>query len=374
MTQKKGVICCGLAVTDMFLHTEIAAKGKLSIVKKISYLAGGPVSNTGIALALLGIPVEAITLIGSDEVGQRILSDLGKNKVGISSVAKTNEVASSLSTLIISSDGERTIYFFPGPNDIFCSKHIDYEKVSSARFFHFGYPPILKKSQYEELGIIMRKAKERGVITCLDTSWDPDVEDHPKKLGPAYPYTDIFAPNIEEASALCGKFRMLQDRADKLGKTPEGKDANVSDVVSPEELEEMGRFFLGKGIKMMIITLGPNGAYIITADKNELGKLPIDPKLALLWADKKMWLPTYNEAGPLNATAAGDSFYAGFMCGLYNEMPIDECLKIGHATAARRVDGSGWTDFEGTKKTMKERSFKKPFNKTLMEMTPDLKY
>jgi len=160
VAQKKGAICCGLAVTDMILYAEIVPKGKLSIVKKISHIAGGPVSNTSIALATLGIPVEAITLIGNDEVGARILLDLKKYNVGTSSVAKTKEVESALSSLIVSSDGERTIYFFPGPNDIFCAKHIDYKKVSMARFFHFGYPPILKKSQYGELGTIMQKAKE----------------------------------------------------------------------------------------------------------------------------------------------------------------------------------------------------------------------
>ena len=91
-----------------------------------------------------------------------------------------------------------------------------------------------------------------------------------EKIAPSLPYLDLFMPSYEEAARLSGE------------KAP----ARIADV------------FFQMGAKSVIIKLGKDGAYFCEPGGD------------------RYTLPTYRAIKPVDTTGAGDSFCAGFLCGL----------------------------------------------------------
>jgi len=151
----------------------------------------------------------------------------------------------------------------------------------------------------------------------------------------------VFHVNGEEAASLSGKIQELIDRAHKISTT-----ASPEDVITVAELKEIGKFLIGLGPAVVVISLGMNGAFIITSDKETIrSKFGIIGTLINLdmWANKTVWVPAFKATGPeLSAVGAGDAFIGGVLAGLMTtksrDTSIEIVIKVGHATALQRVD------------------------------------
>ena len=113
---------------------------------------------------------------------------------------------------------------------------MDFDKISQADFFHFGYPPIMRhmyENGGEELVEIFRRVKECGLTTSLDmAAVDPDTAagqaDWEEILKKVLPFVDYFVPSVEE---LC--FMADRARYEKWLERAEGRD--VTGVLTVEE-------------------------------------------------------------------------------------------------------------------------------------------
>jgi len=80
---------------------------------------------------------------------------------------------------------------------------------------------------------------------------------------------------------------------------------------------------------------------------------------SLYLPDEKVDIPAYEPLEVVEPTGAGDSFRAGFYAGLYRDMPLVECCKIGSARASFSVETSGpqdnlvgWEEVQGRYKNL----------------------
>ena len=99
----------------------------------------------------------------------------------------------------------------------------------------------------------------------------------------------------------------------------------------------MARAFKDKGCGVVAIKSGGEGCYLLT---DEGGKS----------------FPVY-QVTPVDTSGAGDSWVAGFLCGILNEMPLDQCAELGNATAAHCITAVGCTT--GVKPLAEVQEFQK---------------
>lgn len=324
---KKYIACCGSVIQDLFLFSNIAAKGSLEVVQKIGYSLGGPVCNTSIGLSKLGQKVEAVGIIGLDESGQKLKKKLESEGVKTSGIKKSLKSDTGISVIIVTPDGERTIYFCAGANEEFSLSFIDNSNFDNWAICHFGYPSILPNFNGSSLSSFFRKLKQNNVVTCLDTSWSSPGNEL-SEIEEALKYTDIFTPNLSEALQLA-KIHLTK--------------------ISLETLQEVSEFFLIKGVKVIIITLGNCGCYCAT--QQEFYQSNILPTFGI-----RLYSPSYLTSNEINTTGAGDFFVAGLLAAfLKNESP-EYSLKAANLVAALHIEGITIPHYKELKYLLEERT------------------
>ena len=148
---------------------------------------------------------------------------------------------------------------------------------------------------FNEILTGMKKCKEMGKVTVLDTAWDSKGR-WMQVLAPCMPYIDVFMPSIDEAIELAG------------GETDPVKIAD---------------FFFSMGVGKVVIKLGSKGCYL-REEKDAEGVI----------------IPCY-KVQAVDTTGAGDSFCAGFLTGMAKGLSFADCGKFANAVGAHCVQAMG---------------------------------
>ncbi|KAJ8044589.1 Ribokinase [Holothuria leucospilota] len=140
-------------------------------------------------------------------------------------------------------------------------------------------------------------AKQHGCITVFNPA--PAVSDVSKEV---YQYTDIFCPNETEAELLTGL-----------------------PVTNVEEAKKASLVLLERGCQKVIITLGKDGAVLVTVEERKPQHIPVTPVTAL------------------DTTGAGDSFVGSlaFYLAGYPHLPLKEVIHRSNQIAAVSVQSPG---------------------------------
>jgi sugar/nucleoside kinase (ribokinase family) len=280
-----------------------------------------------------------------------------------------------MSMIPVYADGKRGVYFCPGTNDIMNIENLfgpgrAYLEVLRARqVFHFGYPPLLKHLQGAALAELLAVVGETGVMVTLDTTPVADDTTLGRMLAPALSRAHMFTPNIEEASQVTGQFTRLVERVE-AGRQRSGEAVDIEAVIRPDELIGIGEALLQAGVPIVVITLGPNGAFICTGDEAALRRVPLAPADLSGWAHQRCYVPAFQVDGPVNTTGAGDTFTAGMLTGLCLGLPsLREIARLAHASGALAVDLSkGPCSFAEVQAAMPAMRPRFPSNPLLREM------
>jgi len=316
----------------------VLAPGKLINVGKAKLCTGGAVSNTGIALSVLGIKTKLMGKVGKDFFGEGVIRIIEEKNADSGIVAVEGEETSY--TVIIAPPGiDRIFLHNPGANDTFCADDINYDIVKQARLFHFGYPPLMKRfyqNDGEELVKMFRKVKELGVTTSLDVALpDPTSEagkaDWKKILKNVLPYVDIFVPSAEEI------MYMLQiDAINGSGESDKKSDPLKS--LDMNILQILGEKLISMGTKIAVVKCGIKGYYIKTGSKEALMSIgKATPADLDNWADREMIEETFYVERVVSAAGAGDNSIAGFLAAFLRGKSIEESIRIACAVGAQNV-------------------------------------
>ena len=313
--------------------------GKLLAVGTAVTAAGGAVSNTGLALHRLGIPVKLVGKVGNDLFGQELLKQYRQyNEALAAGMIVSVEEATSY-TIVISPPGiDRFFLHCTGANNSFRASDVDFDETSSAAIFHFGYPPLMR-SMYQdegtELVLLFQRAKAANLTTSLDMSIpDPNSEgarvDWMAVLRRVLPHVDIFLPSLDEV------LFMLDEPSTQSGK--------VSNKNSGAFLNQAAGQLLDMGATVVVIKIGDQGLYMrTTADKNRLLAMgAAAPREAGQWQGRELLSPSF-QANVVGTTGAGDCAIAGFLAGLLKGISVEEVLTAATAVGACNVEGSDAT-------------------------------
>lgn len=300
-TSEKNFDCvlCGSCVVDMLvrpvpLDVPIGG-GKLVQAEPIEVTTGGIVSNTGIALAHLGMRVAAFSLVGDDEWANVIRTRYRQHGIDIEQLRTLPGGATSTTAVLIDPSGERSFAHCVGaPKQMTKSLFLEnIELFARSRMMLLGYYSLMPNLE-PDLAEVFAAIRAAGCQTALDAAGDGGAM---TPLADLLPHLDVYVPSLAEARHQTGK-------------------------TEPEAIIDTYRACGAPGL--LGVKLGSAGA-MLSRRAGEYLKIEQVPA-----------------PGPVvDTTGAGDSFYAGLLTGLLRGKSDLEAGRLAAATGACCVTGYG---------------------------------
>lgn len=305
------------------------APGTLVQIGASTFSTGG-VSNTAVALHRLGVPTKFVGKVGKDQFGDMVRGLLEKQSPLLSDglIAAEGEITSY--TYVISPPGvDRTFLHCPGANDTFAANDVPYEHLSPARFFHFGYPPLMETMRSgSELRTMFERVKQQGLITSLDLTYpDPASQAGQANWREIFqtiaPHLDIFLPSIEELLQMLDRPR-FDAIMRQHGRIEIARDVDLKLVAGlADQLLTLGMGIVG-------IKLGDQGIYLRTSrDPSRLKNIIADDR----WMNRELLCPCF-VVEVRGTTGAGDCTIAGFLAAMLREDSPEQSLIAATAVGA----------------------------------------
>ena len=281
----KSICVFGVFVADLcFVANAIPEKGQTILGNKHIVGPGGKGSNQAIAAARLGGQVNFITKIGNDQNAKMALNlykEVGINRDSI--IQDENQLTGVAGIMINEKTGDNAINIVPGAAGSISNEDIDnnIEFIKKSEIFLSQL-----ETPNEVTSYALNRAKETGSITIFNPAPASDIKESDFKC------IDYFTPNETEASFYLGK-----------------------KVESKTEIEESAKIFLEKGVKNIIITLGPKGLYFANSEES-------------------FFIDVYSlKDKVIDTTGAGDAFNGAFAYALSNKLKIKDALEFSNKVA-----------------------------------------
>ncbi len=337
-----GHIC--LDITPNFISEgskdihQILRPGTLTNVAGVKIGTGGAVSNTGIALSILGIQTQLMGKIGRDYFGEGILQLVGERGLQ-EGMTIAEDASTSYTIVIVPPETDRIFLHDPGANDSFSAADINYDITDKAKIFHFGYPSLMKtmyQNGCQELIEMFKRIKAQGLTTSLDmTLPDPASEagqvDWDKVLKEVLPYVDLFVPSLEE-------LLYMAERKEYLALMKESQGGDILKYYDLSSLNELGQKMIEYGAKIVLIKCGAKGCYLKTSSMDRLSEMgKAMPKDLEHWSQRELFEEVFKVPKVLSATGAGDTCIAGFLAGLLRGLNAQESLRLACGVGAECV-------------------------------------
>ena len=285
------VVVLGSINIDLVVQVpHLPAKGETVIGHQFFTAAGGKGANQAVAVAKLGIPVHLVGQVGGDDFSQTLLNSLQATGVQTDDIVINSTTHSGVASIFVDETGENAIACAAGANG-----QVGEEDVRRfAALLHHAQVAML------ELGIPLpavlaaaQAAHARECRVILDPA--PAPSDLPAEL---YPLIDILTPNEVEASQLVG-----------------------FPVDGPAAAQKAALVLLERGVKIVIVTLGSQGALCCTPEETFL--MPAIPVQVV------------------DTVAAGDGFNGGLAAALALGKSLREAVHWGTVAGALAVTKSG---------------------------------
>ncbi|MFP3897469.1 MAG: ribokinase [Anaerolineales bacterium] len=266
---------------DLVVRTErMPRPGETVHGRGFTTIPGGKGANQAAAAAKLGAGVEMVGRVGEDDFGTSILDNMRAQGVGTSYIVRDAEAPSGIAMIIIDRAGENSIVVAPGANG-----QVTMQDVRAAQ-------KILAETPYVIMQFEIPLSMVRETI-ALASQFGSRVILNP---APAYPVSSNFfkglyclVVNETEAETFTG--------------------LTVDDL---DAAQEAGRVLRERDIPVVVITLGANGALLLTEE--QIAHVPA------------------HRVDVVDTTAAGDAFVGGLAVGLLRGLEVAEAVR--YATCA----------------------------------------
>lgn len=245
----------------------------------LAIIPGGKGANQAVAAARQGISVAIVGRVGSDSFGPTLTQNLKENDVGTAHVS-IDASATGTAIIVVDADGQNNIVLSPGANG-----KVTPEDVEAVSFQDADMLLLQLEIPIETVMHAARVARQNGLRVILNPAPARQLPDS------LLADVDLLVPNESELQLLSGQSVTDTDSAKAAAKT-----------------------LLGKGVKTVIVTLGANGALLVTEEK-------------------VTYIPTFN-VDVVDTTAAGDAFIGGLAAALLQGESLEEAVRYGNASGA----------------------------------------
>ncbi len=292
-TSPPEIVCLGILVADVIARPvdTLPDSGTLTLVDAIGLRGGGGALTTSTWLARSGVGVAAAGKVGADAFGDFILGLLDERGVGRAGVLRDELAPTSASVVLVDSGGERTFLHLPGANGALRSDELDPELLYAGKWLLLTGALVMPALDGLPAAALLAEAKRRGVLTALDTVYDP-TQTWERAL-PLLPHVDLFVPGIAEACGITGE----------------------------HDPARVARALRAQGVGEVALKLGGDGCYAL----GEGFEGYIEPVAV----------------AAVDGTGAGDAFNAGVLYGKLAGWPFEQCVRLGNAAGAQATTAVG---------------------------------
>ncbi|WHQ36338.1 ribokinase [Spiroplasma sp. SV19] len=265
--------------------------GETIISNNYKKYCGGKGANQAVALARLESDVTMIGVVGDDNYGHELCSNLKFNQVKTTGIRFSKEVSSGLASIIVDETGNNQIVVYPGANYELLVPDID---KLEALIVETDYVVCQLEIPIVTVEYVLQKAKQLGKTTILNCA---PARELTKKI---LEYCDFLIPNETELQVITNTHYPLINETELITAT--------------QKLSK-------QGVKNIIVTLGAKGVLYANAEQTQ-------------------FLKAFSVKA-IDSTAAGDSFIGGFVTSLANGKTIVDSLEFANKVAAITVTRRG---------------------------------
>lgn len=278
--------------------------GELHQVEHFTRALAGAETNVSIGLARLGYNVRWISKVGDDPFGKFIVESLRKEGVEVDMVMTDDRYPTGFQLKSKVENGDPQVHYFRKGSaaSTLCVADVDPASLTSAKHLHLtGIPPAISQSMRELAYEALNVMKAAGRTVSFDVNLRPRLWSSQAEMievvNSLACRADWVLPGIGEGKLLTGR----------------------------SEPRDIAAFYLDRGVKLVAVKLGPEGAYYRTPTEEGIVE--------------------GFRVQAVDTVGAGDGFAVGLISGLLEGLPVREAVRRGNAVGALAVTAAG--DSEG---------------------------
>jgi ribokinase len=284
------ILVIGSSNTDMVIKTEkMPAPGETILGGTFLMNPGGKGANQAVAAARLGGKVTFIAKRGNDLFGNQAVGLFMREGIDIRYFVKDQELPSGVALITVDASGENSIVVAPGSNSNLQSEDIPEKVFNPGKFSILLLQLEIPVATVEHSA---RSASEKGIKVILNPAPAQALSDD------LLASTWLITPNENEAEILTG--------------------IHINDISTADDA---AKSLQNKGVKNVIITLGPTGAYVRS--------------------DKFTGMVPGIKVEAVDTTAAGDVFNGAVAVALAEGLELKEAAIFANKAAAISVTRLG---------------------------------
>jgi ribokinase len=272
--------------------------GETVIGKDFFSNPGGKGANQAVAAAKAGGNVIMLGAVGKDSFGKQLKNNLKKVKVNTKYVV-TKECPTGVAIIVVNDKNNRII-LDTGAN--YCYEYADFERILMKLAKPGDYLITQLENKIEVVKEGLALAKKLKMITVLNPA-------------PALPLDDQILQN-------CDYF------------IPNENESYVISNLHSQKIEDLVEYFLNKGVKNVIITLGEQGCVFNDGSKVNYMKA--------------------KKVNVVDTTAAGDTFIGSLVAKLAENNSLESALNYANVASAIAITRQGAQQSIPTKKEVEE--------------------
>jgi ribokinase len=288
--KQKRIVVVGSSNTDMIVRVpHLPVPGETLIGGRLVRVPGGKGANQAIAASRAGGTVSFMGRVGRDELGERALESLIKERIDTRHVSLDGTAASGVALILVSADGENCVAVSPGANARLSAIHVS----RAAKIFSNASVVLLQlETPMPAVCAAARLARRAGARVILNPA---PASALPVSL---LRNVSILTPNESEAETLTGVR-----------------------VTNETTAARAARRLHDQGVETVIITLGSRGAYVSSDSVSER-------------------VPGFRVKA-IDTTGAGDVFNGALAVALSEKLDLRQAVRFANAAAARSVTRRG---------------------------------
>lgn len=292
---------------------------RFSQASEFDVVYGGGESNVAVSLANYGLPVEFVTRLPQNDIGECALMEMRKRNVGTRYVVRGGErLGIYFLEIGAVSRGSKVVYDRAHSGMASIEKGmVDWEEVfKDAQWFHWtGITPAISQGAADACLEAIQAANRLGVTVSTDLNYRKNLWKFGKKPG------DVMPALVEGCDIILGN---EEDAEKHFGLHPESVDVTQGHSVDAKSY---------LSVLQQLMKLFPRAKKVITTLRGSISASH-NTWSGVLYDGKKLYeAPTYDITHIVDRVGGGDSFMGGLIYGLIN-WPDDSQKALNFAVAA----------------------------------------
>ena len=258
------------------------------------YFGGSP-ANIAMNIKRLGGNSALSSAVGNDGLGDFLINHLKNNNIDTRYISK---VDNSTSMVLVSKSKTTPVpIFYRGADyNLQYDDNIEYA-LKNCKIVHFSCWPISQKNSRKTIEKVIYKAKENNILIGFDPNYHEMIWEKNHN-------------GLEYIKNIISKVDIIKP-----------SEVDAERIFGCDTPENQVKKFIDLGAKLVIMTLGKDGAIVTNGDET-------------------LTFKTF-ATEIVDTTGAGDAFWSGFYTGLTKSYSLKDSLNLGFATSAFKLKHVG---------------------------------